>query len=353
MASKTLATLKRLEQQFDIGVEVESHLDKLYKIIGWSPADLEEDLARFVETIPGSARTASNDLLNAGGKRIRPLLALMACGAAGGKPSDAMAVATAVEMLHTGTLLHDDVIDESPLRRGKPSARQVWGNSISVLSGDFCIFAALNSLLQKSDLMLIERAMQTVHAMVAGELMQLEQRGGDANADKGIYFDVIERKTASLFGFATLGGARCAKASTAQLELLEQYGRNLGSGFQIVDDVLDLSGDPSVVGKALGQDIKEGIVTLPVLLAIEEKPGLLKDVQLARELHQNADEATTMQPLIASIIRTVQDGDALDRAQKVAVNYTQAAYQSLASLPQSRYKQALSFCAEYLTSRRL
>ncbi|MDH3693316.1 MAG: polyprenyl synthetase family protein [Gammaproteobacteria bacterium] len=353
MASKTMASLKQLEQQCDIGVEVESHLDKLFKIIGWSPADLEEDLARFIETIPGSARIASNDLLNAGGKRIRPLLALMACGATGGKPSDAMAVATAVEMLHTGTLLHDDVIDEAPLRRGKPSAHQVWGNSIAVLSGDFCIFAALNSLLQKSDLVLIERAMETVHAMVAGELIQLEQRSRDANADKGIYFDVIERKTASLFGFATFGGARCAKASAAQLELLDQYGRNLGLGFQIVDDVLDLSGEPSVVGKALGQDIKEGIVTLPVLFAIEEKPSLLKDVQLARELHQNADEATTMQPLIASIIRTVQDGDALDRAQTVAVDYTQAAYQSLTSLPQSRYKQALSFCAEYLTSRRL
>lgn len=353
MASKTLATLKSVEQQFDIGVEVETHLDKLFKIVGWSPADLEEDLARFVETIPGSAREASNDLLSAGGKRVRPLLALIACGAAGGKSTDAMAVATAVEMLHTGTLLHDDVIDEAPLRRGRPSARQTWGNSVSVLSGDFCIFAALNSLLQKSDLVLIERAMQTVHAMVAGELIQLEQRGQNANADKQIYFDVIERKTASLFGFATFGGARCANASPDKLDLLEQYGRNLGLGFQVVDDVLDLSGDPNVVGKALGQDIKEGIVTLPVLFAIEEKPNLLKDVQLARKLHQEADEATTMEPLIASIIRAVQDCDALERAQTVAIKYTQAAFESLATLPQSRYKQALSYCAEYLTSRRL
>ncbi len=353
MASKTLATLKRIEQQFDIGVEIETHLDKLYKIIGWVPADLEADLARFAETIPGSACTASKDLLNAGGKRIRPLLALMASGAVGGKPADAMAVATAVEMLHTGTLLHDDVIDEAPMRRGKPSARQVWGNSISILSGDFCIFAALNSLLQKSDLLLIERAMQTVHAMVAGELVQLEQRGKTACADKQIYFDVIERKTASLFGFATFGGARCAHASQDKLDLLEQYGRNLGLGFQIVDDVLDLSGDPGVVGKALGQDIKEGVITLPVLFAIETKPGLLKDIQFARELHQEADDSTAMEPLIASIIRTVQDSDALERAQVIAVDYTEAAYQSLSALPRSRYKQALSYCAEYLTSRRL
>jgi octaprenyl-diphosphate synthase len=324
----------------------------LFEVIEWSPAELEKDLAYFVDTIPGSARVAADDLLNAGGKRIRPLLALMTCAAAGGKPADAIAVATAVELLHTGTLLHDDVIDEAPMRRGKLSARQVWGNSIAVLSGDFCIFASLNSLLQKSDLLLIERAMQTVHAMVEGELIQLEQRALDTKPDKRIYFDVIERKTASLFGFAAFGGARCAGADGAQVEGLEQYGRRLGLGFQIIDDVLDLSGDAGVVGKALGQDIKEGIVTLPVVFAIEEKPNLLKDVQLARELQRHPDEATTIAPLIASIIRTVQDSGALDRAQTIAVEYAQSAYQSIAVLPNTRYKKALSYCADYLTSRR-
>ncbi len=353
MASKALATLKRLEQQFDIGGDVESHLDKLFEVVGWSPSELEKDLAYFIETIPGSARDAADNLLNAGGKRIRPLLALMTCGAAGGKPAYAIAVATAVELLHTGTLLHDDVIDEAPTRRGKPSAREVWGNSVSVLSGDFCIFASLNSLLQKSDLVLIERAMQTVHAMVEGELIQLEQRALDTKPDKRIYFDVIERKTASLFGFAAFGGARCAGANASQVMDLEQYGRRLGTGFQIIDDVLDLSGDVGIVGKALGQDIKEGIITLPVLLAIEEKPSLLKDVQLARELQRNPDEATTIGPLITSIIRTVQESNALHRAQTIAIEYTQSACQSIAALPMTRYKKALSYCAEYLTNRRL
>jgi octaprenyl-diphosphate synthase len=214
-------------------------------------------------------------LIDAGGKRIRPLITLAAArllarasGRGGPAPDAAVLLAAAVEFIHTATLLHDDVVDDSGLRRGKAPANRVWGNAASVLVGDFLFARAFDLMVEAGDLTTLGVLSRASTVIAEGEVMQLTAAGqADTSLDR--YMAIVGAKTAALFAAAAKVGAMAAGASVAQAQAMEAYGQNLGLAFQLIDDVLDYGGAASAMGKNIGDDFREGKVTLPVILARE------------------------------------------------------------------------------------
>ncbi|WP_108662658.1 polyprenyl synthetase family protein [Acuticoccus kandeliae] len=207
----------------------------------------------------------ANHLIESGGKRIRPMLTLAGASLFGYRGESDVLLATAVEYMHTATLLHDDVVDESDLRRGKLAARKIWGNQTSVLVGDFLLGQAFRLMVQAGSLEALSLFANAAATISEGEVRQL---AGAKNLSVGesYYMAVIDAKTAALFAAATGAGPIIAGAD-GHREAMESFGRNLGLAFQLIDDVLDYSGDPAVLGKNVGDDLREGKATLPVLLA--------------------------------------------------------------------------------------
>lgn len=311
-------------------------------------AILDQDVHRWIATIPGHAEEAARSLYDAGGKRLRPVLALLCGASVSGDKRAAVPVAAAVELLHTGTLLHDDVVDEGEVRRGAPTARRVWGNALAVLSGDFCYFAALDALIERGDLALLARAMQVARALSEGELIQLQRRGSARVDGEREYFEIIDCKTASLFAFATWGGARAAGADEDTLEAMDRFGRSLGLAFQVVDDVLDFTGDPELFGKALGHDVAEGTVTLPLAYAMEDDPQLAADVTaLVADFAAGRESAIDA----SSIVTRVAGSAGLERARAKAITLTNDALAALESLPDSEIRSALRVLTASLVDR--
>lgn len=306
---------------------------------------LESEVWGWLQAMPPAAEQSATYLLEAGGKRLRPLLAMLSCGAAGGEPTAALPVATAVELLHSGTLLHDDVVDDSERRRGQPAARLVWGNAVAVLSGDFCFFAALDALVARQELGLVSRALQVARSLAQGELEQLERRGDPMRADFAAYWRGIELKTASLMAFSTWGGAWCAGAGEDGLDVLERYGVALGRAFQVVDDVLDLQGEPEQTGKTLGQDLADGTFTLPVLYAMETSESL------AARLRAAAQQSEVPASELDALIRAVQNSDGVQKAREDAQRLTHEASSILMQLPSSAYRGILETLTRSLLNR--
>lgn len=208
-------------------------------------------------------------IVDAGGKRLRPLLALLCAAALGHSNETQIRFAAVVEFIHTATLLHDDVVDVSALRRGRPTANHRFGNAPSVLVGDFLYTRAFQLMVSLDNVELLKMMADTTNTIAAGEVLQLI-RAGDAATSEEQYFDVIERKTAVLFAAACEGAGLLAGADTARLDQLRRYGRNVGVAFQVVDDLLDYASDPGVTGKNLGDDLAEGKPTLPLIHAMRE-----------------------------------------------------------------------------------
>ena len=211
-------------------------------------------------------------IVDAGGKRLRPLLALLCAAALDHSNEAQIRFAAVVEFIHTATLLHDDVVDVSALRRGRPTANHRFGNAPSVLVGDFLYTRAFQLMVSLDNVELLKMMADTTNTIAAGEVLQLI-RAGDAATSEAQYFDGIERKTAVLFAAACEGAGLLAGADTAQLDQLRRYGRNVGVAFQLVDDLLDYASDPRVTGKNLGDDLAEGKPTLPLIHAMREGDG--------------------------------------------------------------------------------
>src|SRR5882724_6388123 len=230
-----------------------------------------EDLAALVGAIP----QVGAHLLDAGGKRLRPLLAVLAARAAQVPLDLGVAVGCAAEPIHTATLYHDDVVDDGRVRRGRPAARMVFGNGIVVLVGDFCLARALETVALTGSIPVVQSLAATVTEMAEGEVAQLE-RAGNPDATVEDYYRVIDRKTASLIAWCTRVGGAVGPALEGPLE---RYGRALGRAFQIADDVLDSDVDEATAGKSVGHDLTEGKLTLPILLACEAEPELGRRVR--------------------------------------------------------------------------
>jgi len=272
-------------------------------------------------------------IVDAGGKRLRPLLVLLAAAALGRCTDRHIKFAAVIEFIHTATLLHDDVVDISSLRRGRPTANAECGNAPSVLVGDFLYTRAFQLMVQLGDTDLLRHMADTTNTIAEGEVLQLV-RAGDAETTRDQYLDVITRKTAILFAAGCYGAAILA-AEPEEVRLhLRDFGLNLGIAFQMIDDVLDYEGDPATMGKNMGDDLTEGKPTLPLIYTLEH--GTSDEQALIRHAitHKTSGQ-------IEEVLAAVRRCGALQFTRQRAQHYHDRALKALGTLPESDARQAL------------
>jgi len=282
-------------------------------------------------------------IVGGGGKRLRPLLHLVAARAAGYRGRDQIALAAVIEFIHTATLLHDDVVDESDLRRGRKTANAVWGNAASVLVGDFLYSRAFQMMVELDRMRVMQILADTTNRIAEGEVLQLLNIG-NPETDETAYLNVIERKTAVLFAAATRLGAVLAELPAEQEEALAKYGLDLGFAFQIADDVLDYVSDAGTLGKNIGDDLAEGKATLPLIYALERAEPV-RAASLRRAIETGGLDS------LDNIVAAIRDSGALERARVRAQGFADAAIAALSTLPHSAARDALHVLADYALRR--
>ena len=283
-------------------------------------------------------------LISGGGKRIRPLLLLLSAKALGSTSHSRIRLGAVVEMLHTATLVHDDIIDEADTRRGRPSSNTTWGNAKCVLAGDWLYMQSFSTALEERNFRVLDLLISLTQQMVEGELLQIEKLGRLINEEE--YFDLIFRKTACLFKVSMQLGAAITNASEEVESQLGEYGRNLGLAFQIVDDVLDLTATEEVLGKPVASDLREGKATLAVIHALERGTGA--DREAIRTVLADRSFDRVSHPHILEIL---QRHGSIDYAMDTACAYAEAARQSAVDLPDSEARRALLWVPGFVTSR--
>ena len=294
-----------------------------------------------VGMIPELAR----HLIDSGGKRLRPMLTLATAKMCGYPGDGHVVLAVSVEFMHTATLLHDDVVDESALRRGKPTARLLWGNQASVLVGDFLLGQAFRMMVDVGSLKALRILSNAAAVIAEGEGMQLAAAKNSATTEDE-YLAVINAKTAALFSAAAEVGGAIAERPAQEQSALKSYGRNLGISFQLVDDVLDYGGSETKLGKSVGDDFREGKITLPVVLSYRR--GSEKE----REFWRRTLEKTDIQDGdLEHAIELMRKHRALDDTIERARHYGAIAADALAIFPDSAHKQALLDVVEFCVSR--
>ncbi len=288
-------------------------------------------------------------LIAGGGKRIRPLLLLLAAKALGCASQSRIRLGAVVEMLHTATLVHDDIIDEADTRRGRPSSNTTWGNSKCVLAGDWLYMQSFSTALEERNFRVLDLLISLTQQMVEGELLQIQKLGHLINEEE--YFDLIFRKTAYLFKVSMQLGSIISPAqdfaTPDEIESqLGEYGRNLGLAFQIVDDVLDLTAAEDVLGKPVASDLREGKATLAVIHALERGTGA--DREAIRTVLADRSFARVSHPQILEIL---QRHGSIDYAMDTACAYAEAARLSITDLPDTDAKRALLWVPGFVTTR--
>ncbi len=289
-------------------------------------------------------KAALDTLLKSGGKRIRPTLALLAGRFYQVQQDKAIALAAAVEMLHTATLVHDDLIDGALIRRSSPTLNAIWSPGATVLTGDFLFAWAANLAAQTENVRVMRIFSQTLMIICGGELRQLFRRPWREQTRQD-YDRRIYAKTASLFAAATKAAAVLGGASESQVNALHEYGHQLGMAFQIVDDVLDFVGSSQEIGKPVGSDMRQGIATLPTLYYLARHPD---DDLLAQVLDNRADNG-----VVETLIARIRQAGAVDAAMRDARAYVQRAQIALDDFPANGYRQALLDLADYVIQRRI
>ncbi|HEY0334949.1 MAG TPA: polyprenyl synthetase family protein [Stenotrophomonas sp.] len=285
----------------------------------------------------------ADHIVSAGGKRLRPMLVMLAGRAVGGAGAEHHQLAAIIEFIHTSTLLHDDVVDESDLRRGRSTANALWGNAPSVLVGDF-LYSRSFQLMVELDRMAVMRILaDTTNRIAEGEVLQL-LHVHNPDTDEAAYLRVIERKTAVLFAAGTRLGALASEASDAVQQQLYDYGMQLGYAFQIADDVLDYTADAADLGKNLGDDLAEGKATLPLIHAMAHSNPTTR--ARLRDIVEQGD-ADAMPEVLAAITAT----GGLDYSRRRAVEYADAAERALEGLPENEAVAALRGLARYAVNR--
>jgi octaprenyl-diphosphate synthase len=288
-------------------------------------------------------RQVAEYIVGGGGKRLRPLLLLLSAGAFGARGRRCHELAAVVEFIHTATLLHDDVVDESDLRRGRSTANALFGNSAAVLVGDFVYSRAFQMMVGVDDMRVLQVLADATNVIAEGEVMQLMNcRNPDVKESE--YLDVIRCKTAKLFEAATRLGAILGGAPRDQEDAVADYGMRLGTAFQLIDDVLDYSGEQAVIGKNVGDDLAEGKPTLPLIYAIQH--GTAEQARLVRHAieHGGRDE-------LAPVVDAIRSSGALDYARAQAEREARTAGAALAALPHSRQRDYLLQLADFAATR--
>lgn len=283
-------------------------------------------------------------IISGGGKRIRPLIAVLSARALGYQGEKHVLLATIIEFIHTATLLHDDVVDESELRRGRDTANQLYGNAASVLVGDFLHTRAFQMMVELGDMEVMRLLSSATNLIAEGEVMQL-MNCNDPTTSEESYLQVIYCKTAKLFEAATHCTAILASQSTSAADALRDYGKYLGTAFQLIDDVMDYSSDSAVMGKNVGDDLSEGKPTLPLIYAMAHG-----DTEQRRRIHQAITERDGMEHL-DEILDILAQTHALEYTVQRAEEEAQKAIAAIAFLPDSTYKTALESLARIASQR--
>jgi octaprenyl-diphosphate synthase len=328
---------------------LDSLAGRLVELRAWLEGDLleVERALRSAGTGDELAHKAVRHLLDQDGKRLRPICVALAARTGAGFTPAARTYAIAVELVHNATLLHDDVVDVGDVRRGSPAARIIYGNAASIFGGDWLLIDALCRIQSTGQPEVLARMLEVVKQMVVAESLQLARRGR-VRGSQGEYFRIIDGKTASLFRWAMFAGARAGGAESAAVAALEGYGQKLGVAFQLVDDLLDLAGDPAAMGKSLLTDLREGKMTYPLILAME------RDAELEPLLERfcAVEDAAVDPELSARIARTMAGAGVTEDCLALATRLCREAIRSLAALPPSRARSALESVALAVPERR-
>ena len=287
--------------------------------------------------------TIGEHIIGGGGKRLRPALVLLSSSMFGNINTQHHQLAAIIEFIHTATLLHDDVVDESQMRRGKSTANHLFGNAASVLVGDFLYSRAFQMMVKLQNMRVMDVLSEATNTIAEGEVLQL-LNVHNANIDEQAYLKVIRYKTAKLFEAAARLGAVMYGASEHDEQALKRYGMHLGTAFQLVDDVLDLSGDAVQIGKNLGDDLAEGKPTLPLLYAMQQS------APAQAEIIRNAIQQGGLGDMPA-VLAAVKATNASDYVLNLAKNEAQSACAAIAPFADSPYKTALLELAEFAVSR--
>ncbi len=313
---------------------------------------VEEDLARVEEIFEAQFRSdvglvgeIGRYIRGGGGKRIRPALLLLACRLCGYRGDRAITLASVVEFIHTATLLHDDIIDEATVRRGKRSVNSRWGNDITVLLGDFLYTKSMSMALSQDNLPILRLLSDVTLRMIEGELLEIE-RNGDLRMSEAQHLDIIRRKTADLFSACMSIGAILGEVGEEKRSALTSYGLNLGICFQMVDDLLDFTADEKVLGKPVNNDLREGKLTLPAIFLLR-KAGAVGAQTVSHVLADRGFERVSREELL----RLARDHGALDEARALAERYAEAARKDLAAFDRSPFREALSVLPDFILSR--
>ena len=284
-------------------------------------------------------------LQSGGGKRLRPMLVLLSGRLLGNASPGLIRMAAVVEMIHTATLVHDDVIDLAKTRRGRPSINVVWGNHTSVLAGDWLYMQAFQVALRERNFHILDVLISLTQMMVEGELLQLERIGkiGVSEAD---YMELIDRKTASLFSACARLGALTVGADEATEQKMGDYAWNLGIAFQLVDDILDFTSREKILGKPVGNDLREGKVTLPMIYALETA-----DVEERKLVETVLGDGNYDQVPFGKILQILHRHKGVERAQERAQAFTDRARALISEFPDSAYQRALMAVTDMVTDR--
>lgn len=310
---------------------------------------VHEELQRVEQKMREASRvkyehlaTVLDNLLKSGGKRLRPALVLFSTKFHPADPQKVISLAASVEMLHTATLVHDDVVDNSFVRRGSPTLNATWNSGATILAGDFLFALAASLAAETENVRVMSIFAQGLMTICSGELKQIfSSRGRLPTREE--YYQRIYSKTASLFAASTETGAVLSGAPEPEVQALREYGRTLGMAFQIVDDVLDFVGDERELGKPVGSDLRQGIVTLPALYFHETHPA---DDALMKVLNDPGEKA------VRAVIAAIKESGAMESALDEARTFARRSRESLQLLPHNEYRQAMLDLADYVVERR-
>jgi octaprenyl-diphosphate synthase len=333
----------------------------IFELVREDLALVEREIAAQNSAAVEPVSEISSYLCEGGGKRLRPALLLLAAGASGYRGESAIHLGAVVEMIHSATLIHDDVIDGANTRRGRPSANARWGNHMSVLAGDWLYMQSFEMALRERNFSILDILIDLTQNMVEGELLQLTRLGRiDLNEVEAT--ELAYRKTACLFSGCSRLGAVLGKQPKAVEDALAEYGRNAGLAFQLVDDLLDFTASPEKLGKPVLSDLKEGKVTLPLILALEAgTDGSAGDGAGHAHSRSNGDGRKLVAKVLEErdfqsvrpeqITRLVKETGALERSRKLARDYVCRAKASLSQLPDTEYRRALLAVPDFILDR--
>lgn len=319
-------------------------VDRLAALLAEDLAAVDAIIHQYMTSPVGVIPNLAAHLIDAGGKRIRPLITLAAARLVGGGGDGPRKLAAAVEFIHSATLLHDDVVDVSSMRRGKKSANTVWGNSASVLVGDFLFARSFNLMVETGDIQVLDILARAASVIAEGEVMQLAA-ANDAETTRERYMAIIAAKTAALFAAAAKSGAVAAGRPGEEATTLDTYGRELGLAFQLVDDALDYGGLAATMGKNVGDDFREGKVTLPVVFARDA--GDEAERVFWRRVMGGERTDDDFHRALALLKRHNAIGRTLDAAREHAAK----AKAALESLPANAYREALADLPDFVVDR--